>query len=183
MEWYVITILLALLAVLLVALLIVVCVRRYRDKKEMEKYYEAARQMVKEESLNYSLKNPYLKSCAITARSPQKIMLYVKFIKSNEKGGVIFDPEKVVIFGRQKEQVSVCINEAVVSSKHCQVYLSGGEIWLEDMNSANGTCLIRKRKEYRLSPGYPIMLADKDVLHVGSRYFQIQMFYYDMTMM
>ncbi len=183
MELYIITVLLALLAVILVGLIIVVCVRRYLYKKEMEKSYEAAKQMVKEECLNYSLKNPYLQSGAFPAPNPRKTMLYVKFLKSGEKGGVIFDPKEEVVFGRHKEHVSVCVNEATVSSRHCMVYISGNDVWLEDMGSANGTGLIRKRKEYRLSPGYPIALEQKDILHVGSRYFQIQMFYYDMTMM
>lgn len=183
MERSEVILLLVLLSVLLAALLAAVCIRKYQSEKEMEKYYEAARQMVKEECLNYSLKNPYLQPGSISAPNPRKIMVYVKLVKSGEKGGFVFDPENVIVFGRQKENVSVYINEAVVSQRHCRIFLQGEELLLEDLGSANGTGLLRKRKEYLLSAGFPVVLTENDIVHVGSRYFQIRMFCYDTTMM
>lgn len=183
MELSNVILILVLLMCLLAILLAVVCVKRYQNKKETHKYYEAARQMVKEECLNYSLKNPYLRGSGLAAPNSRKIMLYVKLVKAGEKGGFVFDPEDEIVFGRQKENVSVYINEAVVSTRHCRIYLDGDELCLEDMGSSNGTGLIRKRKEYALSAGSPVVLAENDMIHVGSRYFQIRIFCYDTTVM
>ena len=163
--------------------LIIFRICQYREEKEMEKYYEAARQMVKEECLNYSLKNPYLKSSGLPERNPLKIMLYIKLVKAKEKGRFVFDPKEPVIFGRQKESVSVLINEGVVSARHCKVYLVDNQAALEDMGSVNGTGLIRRRRQYTLTPGYPVILEQNDIIHVGSRYFQVKLFYYDTTAM
>lgn len=174
-----IVLLLSLAGILLLALLIFICVKRYKVNKETRKYYEAAGQMLKEEYLNYSLKNPYLHPKHPSMLNPQKIMLYIKLAKTKEKDGFVFDPKDAVIFGRQKEKVSICINEAAVSSQHCRVYLGGDAVLAEDMGSANGTGLIRKRKEYALAYGSPVILIDKDILHIGSKYFQIRIFYYD----
>ena len=174
-----IVLLLSFIGILLLVLLIFVCVKRYSSNKETMKYYEAAGQMLKEEYLNYSLKNPYLQPKHPSMQNPRKIMLYIKLAKTKEKDGFVFDPKDAVVFGRQKEKVSICVNEAAVSSQHCMVYLGGDAVLAEDMGSRNGTGLIRKRKEYALSYGSPVVLMDKDILHIGSKYFQIRIFYYD----
>lgn len=178
-----IIILLILLALLLAVFLIVVCVKKYQSKREIEKYFEAAKRVAKDEYLNYSLKNPYVNSKNSPILSPFKIMLYVKIVKSADKGGFVFDPKDEVIFGRLKEQVSIYIDETTVSARHCKIYVKDNKVLLEDMGSSNGTNLIRKRKEYTVSAGTPVILEEKDIVHVGSRYFQIRIFYYDTTTM
>jgi len=177
-----IVLLLSLVGIVLFVLLLFICITRYKANKETKQYYEAAGQMLKVEYLNYSLKNPYLQPKHPSMLNPGKVMLYIKLAKTKQKDGFVFDPKDAVLFGRQKEKVSICVNEAAVSSQHCKVYLGGDAVLAEDMGSANGTGLIRKRKEYALSYGSPAVLMDKDILHIGSKYFQIRIFYYDSAM-
>ncbi len=46
-----------------------------------------------------------------------------------------------IAIGRERQQNAFVVTDTSVSKRHCRVYLSGGEVWLTDLNSFNHTYL------------------------------------------
>lgn len=176
------------LFIVLIVLLVVgttVCVIVFRLKKEeKEKYYTAAGNILKEDFLNYALQNPLDVASYRKEPNAQKTMLYLKTLNSKPKVSFVFDPEKGVLIGRDKENSNIYLNEALVSKEHCQIYSQGFDVYLKDMNSANGTIVSRGLfKKYFITSRAKIQLKSGDKITVGSNTFRIVLFYYDMVWM
>ncbi len=56
---------------------------------------------------------------------------------------------------------SVVIPDSFASSEHASLTLRGGQWWLEDQDSANGTALNRR------PVAEPVVVSTGDVIHVG----------------
>ncbi|HEY9856534.1 MAG TPA: FHA domain-containing protein [Stenomitos sp.] len=60
-------------------------------------------------------------------------------------------------------------DEAKISRKHARVFIEGGEYYLEDLGSLNGTYVNRGP---RLLPGSPQILKDGDEIVMGKTFFK-----------
>ena len=101
-------------------------------KKEVEKYYHAAKRMIQEEYLNCCISNPANRS--LTPVKLSRTMICIKPMRKNEEG-YVFDPERSVLIGRDKERCDICLQDVTVSGQHCELFLYEGEIYLQDLNS------------------------------------------------
>lgn len=176
-----------LVIVLTVALLIlaaVVIVKLNAQKSERDKYYIAASNIIKEEYLNYCLRNDMNLNEKVEAPNGQKIMLYMKTLKHKQKAQFVFDPEKGVNIGRDSEKNNIFINEASVSLNHCKIFSDNMKVYICDLNSSNGTVLKRGLfAKYLLESGSLCELMSGDRICIGSNVFKITLFYYDMVTM
>lgn len=71
-----------------------------------------------------------------------------------------------IVIGRSKES-DIILNDLSVSRKHAQVYLHQNGVWVEDLNSINGTYINNKRISQ------PTLLGEKDILYIGLHSFSL----------
>lgn len=70
-----------------------------------------------------------------------------------------------LLLGRGTECDIALSGESNVSSKHCRIAMSGGELYITDLGSTNGTYVAG----HRLNANQSVSLADGDVIYLGSR--------------
>src|SRR5205823_5623700 len=73
------------------------------------------------------------------------------------------------VIGRHPE-CSFRLADATVSRYHCSLFVQGEEVWVQDMNSCNGTYV-----NGRLAP-LPHVLLDGDQLRVAALVFHVSVF-------
>lgn len=103
--------------------------------------------------------------------SAQEQRLSVRLI---EDGGIVatefpVTPEGVVL-GRDRRQADQVIEDISVSRRHIRIYEDAEKIYVEDLDSTNGTVI----NGIRLPAGRSWQLADRDVLCIGTRQYHIQ---------
>lgn len=80
---------------------------------------------------------------------------------------VSFVPDQPIYVGRSK-QCALRLDNADISAKHARLGFEGGEFWIEDLGSTNGTFVNHQQISGRISvtPGLPIILG-REVTIVG----------------
>lgn len=150
-----------------------------RKNEEQEKCYNAAFNIIKEDLLDYSIQNSIIHN----KREPsgERLMLRLKTIKSKKKDSFVFDPSKGIYIGRRKADNKniICLNDIRVSQNHCVIYTDGIRMYIQDLNSLNGTVVKRGMKSYFLGQGNIMELKNKDRLHIGAAIFKVTVFYYN----
>ena len=86
--------------------------------------------------------------------------------KEPEKEEYVFDPEKGLRIGYDPTQNDVAVLDSLVSAVHCMLFLYGNRVYVQDLNSTNGTILQRGFRKYRITE--TVELIDKDRLILGS---------------
>lgn len=74
--------------------------------------------------------------------------------------------ETGIVFGRDPSSVNVVLESPQVSRSHLRVYAAGGGVVLEDLNSSNGTFLMKNGSASRITG--LVTLSNGDVFSVGS---------------
>lgn len=77
------------------------------------------------------------------------------------RNGMSFDIEPITTLGRA-ETNSIPIKSGVVSAEHSRIIYSGGSLWVEDMQSHNGTIVDERPVTGRVavSPGSILKIGD-----------------------
>lgn len=175
---------LIILLVLLFIIFIILIVRNHLKKSEQQKYYAAAGNILREEFLNYSLQNTISPDGKVSEPRSAKMMVYLKSKSSGKKTQFVFDPEREIKFGRDSVNSNIFINDSAVSQYHCRIYTYDYTVYLQDMNSSNGTFVKRGAfKSYSIYNGNQIALRTGDKIIVGSCMFEVCLFYYDLNTM
>ncbi len=170
--------------ILLVAGITIFIVITNAKRTERNKYYAAADSIIKEEFLNYSLKNTIGTAEEFPQPNSKRIMLYLKSVHVKPKMQYVFDPETIIYIGRDNEKSNIFINEAFVSQFHCRIFSNFFNVYIQDTNSSNGTIVQRGLfKKYFLSDGAVMELKTGDKILIGSNIFKIVLFYYDCNLM
>lgn len=166
-------------AVIVVGTIILGIVVTKKRNAEKQKYYSAAANIVKEDLLNYSIQNRMIHNSVQPTEA--RLMLYLKTIDANNKYSYVFDPAKIIRIGRKKinDKNTICLNDIKVSHEHCAIYTDGYKVYLQDMNSLNGSIVKRGFRKYMLNGGNVMEIKSKDKLYIGSVIFQVTIFYYD----
>lgn len=158
--------------VVCIAIFIVCVVIVKKNQLEKRKYYDAAERMVKEEYLEDVLENS-----ANGEYYPVVVpMLYIKLIKPKPVQRYVFNPEKGISIGRNRQENTIWLPNPTVSMKHCSIYLYEGKIYLRDENSANGTLIKKGNKKYMLTNGNVILLENGDVFYINNTIFKVTVF-------
>lgn len=99
-------------------------------------------------------------------------IIVIKSSLPEPKPGASFDIGKEIIIGRGRGS-GVLIRDSFTSTRHARVFLKGGQYWLEDLKSTNGTYL------NEVQVGRPVLLTDKDIMQVGGVTFQFARWGYE----
>lgn len=143
---------------------------------EINKYYDAAYKMLKEEYLTTSLLKR--KREEFYGSVP---MVYIKLCNGKPKQGYVFNPEKEITFGRDKNKNSIFIPYPTVSMQQCRIVLYNGCLYLQDLNSSNGTFVKSGLFKTMVSGGASIQLRSKDKIIIAGMVFKITIFDFQMT--
>lgn len=142
-------------------------------RAEMQKYYDAAYKMIKENCLNNAIRNQ-----SAPVYGGLKIMVYLKW-KDRQKQGFVFDPEQGIRIGRSPGDNEICIRDGAVSGQHCVIFVSGGQLAVQDLNSANGTWIRRGFKKRAVETAEFLYSGDR--LAVGTLKMKVTVFTFDMA--
>ena len=88
----------------------------------------------------------------------------------NLRREVLGDPEGVTV-GRNPAGSSHVVADPSVSREHARFYVDGGELFVEDLGSTNGTAL----NEHALNPGASTRVSGGDDLTLGSVTFRVDL--------
>lgn len=93
-------------------------------------------------------------------------------MKSGPTPGQVYELAKNEMFIGRGPTCEVVINDLEVSRNHARIYLQGGEFWLEDLNSTNGTFVNGQRLigPHLLRAGETVNLGEKVSLEVEAEY-------------
>lgn len=141
-------------------------------QSEEKKYYDTACQMVKEEYLTWSLRRTDRQD----SRTEAEKMVYLKFCSSRKKQGYVFNPEQEIIMGRAKERCTIWIPSPIVSLVHCRIFLYQQQIYIQDLNSSNGTIVKKGWRKYLVQSGQSLILDTNDKIYIGNTVFKVTIF-------
>ena len=102
-------------------------------------------------------------SAPVAVSSDRAVPLKLRVVDPPQRRGRVFDLGEEVTLGRSPGCAVPLEDDTFTSSVHARVFKRGGELWLEDLGSTNGTYL----NEERLRDG-PLRLQRGDRLKVGS---------------
>ena len=92
--------------------------------------------------------------------TPRRKKIILKNIHTSER----YEKElgKKLIIGRKGKECDIVIKgDQAISGHHCQMYLENGKVYLEDLNSSNGTSVNDHRVEE------PVQIQNGDILKIG----------------
>lgn len=98
-----------------------------------------------------------------TSGSDQRTPLKLRVVDPPQRRGRTFELGEEVTLGRSPGCAVPLEDDTFTSTVHARVFARGGEFWLEDLGSTNGTWL----NDERLTDG-PMRLQRGDRLKVGS---------------
>lgn len=161
----------------IVSLLFVISRKRIENKK----IFAAAKNLVKNEFLDFSLKNCSENQDEILK---QRVLLYIKTMNTKEKQSLVFDPNKVIYWGRNSDFCQIYINDLAVSKVHCKIYCDNYKVYLNCI-SKNGYVIVKRNlfTKYQVNPGYQLQLKSKDRIIIGSCEFKVKIFLYNLNNM
>lgn len=168
-----------LIIVALVLLLGTLFFLKRRINKQRKKKNQAAFDILKEDALCNALTNPVLTGKVEEYRYQleDKVMLQLITKQAKKKVNYIFNPEKVITFGRNPKTSDVCLRDPLVSLTHCTIFKSQDKVWIKDMGSSNKTIVKRKRNKCVLENEEALELKNKDIFQIGEVSFRVKLFY------
>ena len=143
--------------------------KRNRNKRLREEYkratqqamtgYAVAEQTVYESSPSYG-RTVYIEEVAETEERPHRLL--------TSEGKLLASLEKPVMsIGKKKDEVDLVLEDASVSRIHARIIKEEGRIYLEDLNSTNGTF----RNGQRMQPYEKKKLEEGDEIRFGKAVF------------
>ncbi len=165
----------------IIALIVGIAVFIKLKMEEKDKMYLAAERVLQNRLLDNALKNPFLVNTRIEEPLGRQLMINFTAKLRKHKQNYVFSPLSPITFGRDRSKNKIIVNEALVSSEHCCIYLlQDGTPVLQD-TSSNGTVIRRGLKAYSISNGRTCVIENGDKLCIGTAVFKIKLFYYDTT--
>lgn len=163
----------------------------YKIKQNrLKKLQEAAYEILKEEALNKALQNNRMQGNAqndsdypLTQydevknfKNNKKRMIHLAVVGSKPLISYVFNPEKAIYIGRNKDRNTICLKETTVSSCHCEIYMNENHVLIKDLGSANKTYIKRRGNLITVEYGESNILLSRDIVIVGGTRFRITLF-------
>ena len=148
------------IACVLLVLLTLIIARK--KEKEYARCIKAADVLFKYKGLDDSLFRDQSWN-SVTAR-PYVLIQW----KDGEKQSFVFDPEKGIHIGYDPHFNQIGILDKTVSAKHCVLYSIANRLYIQDLNSTNGT----KVNGITLLPEVARSLSDGDIIGISEKQYR-----------
>lgn len=158
-----------LVIVIAAAAVLVVYLTRRTAIKDEEQELKAAAVLIKEQQLRNAI------DMNRVANNEKEQLVLVITWKEEKKEKFIFLPSLGVRIGRGREENQICIPLETVSLKHCMIFSNGDNIYVQDLNSANGTFIKRGNKTFRVTDY--ALCEENDTIIIGGISFKIRSFW------
>lgn len=144
-----------------------------------ERFRYAAEKIIREEMLDYSLRNPF--ASGMQAPGARRRMVGLTIRSAREKRPLLFTADQQISIGRDHEN-QIVLKGRQFSGRHCVIEQQGKKIWLRDLNSRNGTVLRRGLFTKKLlKQGRRCALRDGDQIRLGSVKIKVKLFTFDLN--
>lgn len=148
-------------------------------KSEAAKYRHAAEKIIREEMLDYSLKNPYTLPRGSAAPASERLMLGICLESGKRKQRLVFDTTAPVYIGRNRKN-HIVLYDRDVSSQHGRIFQQDGKLWLQDLQSYSGITVRHGLFQKKQIPrGHSVRLTDGDRVLIRKNEFRIRIFQFD----
>lgn len=140
--------------------------RHIKKQKRAHATGKSLYKLMEERVLSETLRNQISNEEAVR-KEYQSIFLLVEFPDTRPWKGYVFPLDEAVTIGRSREN-KINIRDDMVSRLHCKIAWINGQLYLQDMGTANGTQL--KRGIFgtqNLSSGEIMPLEDGDQIVTG----------------
>ena len=150
----------------LVIELILFTVRSQVKSKNKKQTLECLFKMVEYNVLNATLNNPITSEQAL-GYEYNKTFIKIEFLEAKPYLGYLFDLSESITVGRDREN-KIVIRDDNVSRIHCKFYMMNGQVFIQDLNSTNGTVIKGKWfSKVKLQPQNIVSLREEDRVIVG----------------
>jgi pSer/pThr/pTyr-binding forkhead associated (FHA) protein len=172
------------------AIMLLISILYKTKQNRLKKLQEAAYEILKEEALNKALQNSRIQASTQndsnyqlmqyeetkTLKNNKKRMIHLAVVGSKPLISYVFNPEKVIQIGRNKDRNTICLKDTTVSSCHCEIYMDENHVLIKDLGSANKTYIKRRGNLITLEYGDNNILLSRDIVIVGGTRFRITLF-------
>ena len=146
-----------------------------------ERFRYAAEKIIREEMLDYSLRNPFLTG-NLKVPSPRRRMVGLTIGSRREKRRPLLFPADEQIFIGRDDQNQIVLKGKQFSGRHCVIERQGKKIWLRDLNSRTGTVLRRGLLGKKgIRRGRRAALRDGDLIRLDSVRIRVKLFTFDIN--
>lgn len=153
----------------------------HRARSDARKYRSAAERMIREEILDYSLKNPYTLPKGTSMPATKRLMLGICMKHGDSKQRLLFDPAKPIYIGRSRHN-QIIIQGKEISAQHTCIFIHHGKVWIRDLHSYSGTVIFRGWTKRKTIPrGKTIRLLDGDRIQIQDYMFSVYIFGFDLN--
>jgi hypothetical protein len=94
--------------------------------------------------------------------------LRLRVVEPPDREGMVYELDGEVTVGRSNGCGIPTTYDSYSSSLHARIYRSGGQVWVEDLGSTNGTYVNSERISQ------PVRLVKGDVLQIGATVFEVR---------
>lgn len=149
-------------------------------KTNEERFRYAAEKIIREEMLDYSLRNPFV-AASLNVPSARRRMVGLTIRSAREKRPLLFTADQQIFIGRD-HQNQIVLRGARFSNRHCVIEQRGAKIVLRDLNSNSGTVLKRGMLTKKvLKRGRAAVLRDGDQIRLNSVVIKVKLFTFDIN--
>lgn len=152
----------------------IVSLNKQRSNKKLT--LECLQKMVEYNVLNATLNHPIVSEQAL-AYEYNKLFLKVEFMDAKPYLAYLFDLSESVTVGRDREN-KIIIRDDAVSRVHCKFYTMNGQVFVQDLNSSNGTTIRGKWfGKVKLQSNNMVSVVNGDKVVVGGYIMKIHILY------
>lgn len=144
-------------------------------RKKKNKVIKSLYKLMEERVLSATLRNRITSEQA-AAMEYQNLFLQLEFKYAKPSLMYVFDLEESITIGRSREN-KICIRDDTLSRMHCKIALINGNLYIQDLGTANGTVIKRGVRKIYIPSQQSEIVEDGDLLMVGNYKIKIQFLY------
>lgn len=150
-------------------------------RSEARRYTAAAEQIIEEELLEYSLKNPYTLAGQQKVPATRRVMVGIEPVGKKPKQRLVYDAAYPVTIGRGDSN-QIVLHDGRISAQHAAVFYKNGSVWLRDCRSRYGVTVQRGWfAKIHLDSGRTMRLQDGDRLWFCGLALRVKLFVCDIN--
>ena len=105
-------------------------------------------------------------------KESEKLFIYVEIINTSPKISYVFNAGGNIAVGRAVDS-TICIQEAAVSRKHCEIFEYSGFVYVRNVSTSSRLAVKHGMKKEWLDCGESVPVYKKDRIYVGTNILQV----------
>ena len=166
-------------ALLVLAEIIVLMIMNKRNRR-MHERIRAASNIARDKKLEKMLTNPFDPAAQKDNGADCRSFICLTQTNSKTRHEYVYSLFDTITIGRSRNGNMLVLGDGLVSENHCAIYVYQNNVYVRDLNSANGVLVKAGMfKNYQLSGGNAMPIQDGYGLTIGSIEFRVKLFTID----